>query len=82
LSAAELETMNLTVYGNAFDMVTMPVDWRDKVPTGSFFQPRGYADSPLVQRNNVVAKLLVATDAVMDGEVKKAGAKELAADFP
>jgi hypothetical protein len=82
LSAAELEMMNLTGDGNGFDMVTMPADWRDKVPTANFFQPHGYADNPVVQRNNVVAKLLAATDTVMDSEVKKSGAKELAAAFP
>ena len=82
LSAAELEMMNLTGDGNGFDMVTMPADWRDKVPTSNFFQPRGYADNPVAQRNNVVAKLLAATDAVMDTEVKKPGAKELASAFP
>ncbi len=82
LSAAELEMMNLTGDGNGFDMVTMPADWRDKVPTSNFFQQHGYADNPVAQRNNVVAKLLAATDTVMDGEVKKPGAKELAAAFP
>jgi hypothetical protein len=82
LSAAELEMMNLTGDGNGFDMVTMPLDWRDKVPTSNFFQQRGYADNPVARRNNVAAKLLAATDAVMDSEVKKPGAKELAAAFP
>jgi hypothetical protein len=82
LSAAELEMMNLTGDGNGFDMVTMPADWRDKVPSANFFQQHGYADNPVAQRNNVVAKLLAATDAVMDSEVKKPGAKELAAAFP
>jgi hypothetical protein len=82
LSAAELEMMNLTGDGNGFDMVTMPAAWRDKVPTANFFQQHGYADNPVARRNNVVAKLLAATDAVMDSEVKKPGAKELAAAFP
>ena len=41
LSAAELEMMNLTGDGNGFDMVTMPLSWRDKVPTANFFQPSG-----------------------------------------
>jgi hypothetical protein len=82
LSAAELEMMNLTGDGNGFDMVTTPQDWRDKVPTANFFQQHGYADNPVAQRNNVVAKLLVATNAVMDTEMKKPGAKELAGDFP
>jgi len=79
LSAAELEMMNLTGDGNGFDMVTMPVQWRDKVPTANFFQPSGYADNPVAQRNNVVAKLIAATDAQMDQEIKKPGAQELAA---
>jgi hypothetical protein len=79
LSAAELEMMNLTGDGNGFDMVTMPLQWRDKVPTANFFRPSGYADNPVAQRNNVVAKLLAATDAQMDQEIKKPGAQELAA---
>jgi hypothetical protein len=52
------------------------------VPTSNFFQQRGCADNPVAQRNNVVAKLLAATDAVMDSGVKKSGARELAADYP
>ena len=81
LSAAALEMMNLTGDGNGFDMVTMPVEWRDKVPTANFFQRSGYRDNPVAQRNNVVSKLLAATDAQMDNEVKKPGAKELASVF-
>ncbi|MGA7786714.1 MAG: hypothetical protein WCA56_00980 [Xanthobacteraceae bacterium] len=79
LSAAELEMMNLTGDGNGFDMVTMPLSWRDKVPTANFFQPSGYADNPVAQRNNVVAKLLAATNVRMDEESRKPGAEELAA---
>jgi hypothetical protein len=79
LSAAELEMMNLTGDGNGFDMVTLPLSWRDKVPTANFFQPSGYADNPVAQRNNVAAKLLAATNARMDEESKKPGAAELAA---
>jgi hypothetical protein len=79
LTAAELEMMNLTGDGNGFDMVTMPLEWRDKVPTSNFFQPSGYADNRVAQRNNVVAKLIAATDAQMDEESKKPGAMELAA---
>jgi hypothetical protein len=79
LTAAELEMMNLTGDGNGFDMVTMPLEWRDQVPTSNFFQPSGYAENPVVQRNNVVAKLITATDARMDEESKKPGAMELAA---
>jgi len=79
LSAAELEMMNLTGDGNGFDMVTMPLSWRDKVPTANFFQPSGYADNPVAQRNNVVAALIAATSARMDEESKKPGAEELAA---
>jgi hypothetical protein len=81
LSAAELEMMNLTGDGNGFDMVTMPMEWRDKVPTANFFQRSGYLHNPVAQRNNVVAKLIAATDAQMDNEVKKPGAKELAKEL-
>jgi hypothetical protein len=81
LSAAELEMMNLTGDGNGFDMVTMPAAWRDKVPTSNFFQRSGYAENPVAQRNNVVSRLIAATDAVMDQESKKPGARELAAVF-
>lgn len=81
LSAAELEMMNLTGDGNGFDMVTMPRAWRNKVPTANFFQAGGYDDNPVARRNNVVGKLIAATDAQMDSEVKKPGAQELAAYF-
>jgi hypothetical protein len=78
LTAAELEMMNLTGDGNGFDMVTMPLPWRDQVPTANFFRSSGYADNPVAQRNNVVAKLIAATNARMDEEIKKPGARELA----
>jgi hypothetical protein len=82
LSAAELEMMNLTGDGNGYDMVTMPQALRDKVPTANFFQAHGYFENPVAQRNNVVSALIAATNAVMDREATKPGAKELAAAFP
>jgi hypothetical protein len=82
LTAAELEMMNLTGDGSGFDMVTMPSDWRDKVPTSNFFQKSGYEENPVAQRNNVVSKLIAATNAEMDGQIQKQGAKDLAAAFP
>ena len=81
LTAAELEMMNLTGDGNGFDMITMPREWRDRVPISNFFQQSGYRDNPVAQRNNVVSKLIAATDAQMDREVKLRGAKDLAADL-
>jgi hypothetical protein len=81
LTAAELEMMNLTGDGNGFDMITMPREWRDRVPTSNFFQQSGYRDNPVAQRNNVVSKLIAATDAQMDREVKLPGARDLAADL-
>jgi hypothetical protein len=81
LTAAELEMMNLTGDGNGFDMIVMPADWRSRVPTANFFQRAGYAENPVAQRNNTVAALLAATDAAMDQEIKKQGAKDLAAVF-
>ena len=79
LTAAELEMMNLTGDGNGFDMITIPHEWRDRVPTANFFQRSGYRDNPVAQRNNVVSKLIAATDAHMDREIKLPGSKELAA---
>lgn len=81
LTAAELEMMNLTGDGNGFDMVTMPADFRTQVPTANFFQPNGYAANPVATTNNTVARLIMATDAQMDRQVKLPGAKELAAAF-
>ncbi len=82
LSAAELEMMNLTGDGNGLDMIMMPPAWRAQVPTANFFQRGGYLDNPVARRNNVVAKLIAATDARMAGELKKPGARELAAALP
>jgi hypothetical protein len=81
LSAAELEMMNLTGDGNGIDMVMLPAPWRERVPTANFFQPGGYERNPVAIRNNVVAKLLAATDARMDEEAKLQGAKDMAALF-
>jgi hypothetical protein len=81
LSAAELEMMNLTGDGNGIDMVMLPTAWRERVPTANFFQPGGYERNPVASRNNVVAKLIAATDARMDEESKLQGAKDMAALF-
>jgi len=81
LSAAELEMMNLTGDGNGFDIVSMPEAIRGKVPTSNFFQRGGYERNPVASRNNVVAKLLAATDAVMDREMKHKGARDMAAAY-
>ncbi len=81
LSAAELEMMNLTGDGNGFDMVTMPQAMRTIVPTSNFFQRGGYERNPVAIRNNVVSKLIAATNARMDNQVNLQGAKDLAAAF-
>jgi hypothetical protein len=82
LTAAELEMMNLTGDGNGIDMITMPAAWRERVPTSNFFRQGGYERNPIAIRNNVVAKLIAATDAKMDEEVRLQGAKDLAGVFP
>jgi hypothetical protein len=82
LSAAELEMMNLTGDGNGIDMITMPAAWRERVPTSNFFRQGGYERNPIAIRNNVVAKLIAATDAKMDEEIRLQGAKDLASVFP
>lgn len=81
LTAAELEMMNLTGDGNGFDMVSMPQAMRGIVPTSNFFQRGGYERNPVAIRNNVVSKLLAATNARMDNQVNLQGAKDLAAAF-
>lgn len=81
LSAAELEMMNLTGDGNGFDMVLMPDDLRQKVPTSNFFQRGGYERNPVARINDTVAKLLAATDAKMTTEAQLQGARDLSAIF-
>jgi hypothetical protein len=81
LTAAELEMMNLTGDGNGYDMVQMPAEMREKVPTSNFFQQGGYERNPVAIHNNTVAKLLAATDAKMIKEANLQGAKDLAAAF-
>jgi hypothetical protein len=79
LSAAELQMMNLTGDGNGLDIVTMPAAMRERVPTANFFLRAGYERNPVAIRNNLVAKLMAATDATMDRGMNLPGARELAA---
>jgi hypothetical protein len=81
LSAAELELMNFTGDGNGFDMVMMPLEFRDKVPTSNFFQPRGYSRNPIAKRTGTVAGLIASIDAKMDRASQLPGAQELSAAF-
>ena len=81
LTAAELEMMNLTGDGNGLEIVMMPQAMRGQVPTANFFQQSGYGRNPVAIRNNVVAKLIAATDAKMDKEDKLQGARDLAGAF-
>jgi hypothetical protein len=81
LSAAELELMNLTGDGNGLDMVTMPQDWRARVPTANFFQETGYARNPVARRTAVVATLIATIEGKMARAAQAPGAKDLAAAF-
>jgi hypothetical protein len=81
LTAAELELMNFTGDGNGFDMVMMPHEFRDKVPTSNFFQPRGYSRNPIAKRTGTVAALIASIEAKMDRASQLPGAQELAAAF-
>lgn len=81
LSAAELELMNLTGDGNGIDMVMMPQEMRERVPTSNFFQPGGYARNPVARRSKVVAGLLAEIQGHMTRNAQAAGARELAAAF-
>src|ERR1700722_4707773 len=81
LTAAELEMMNLTGDGTGLDMVTMPQEMREQVPTSNFFQRSGYERNLVAIRHNTVAKLLAVTDARMDSNSNQPGARDLAAAF-
>ena len=81
LTAAELEMMNLTGDSTGLDMVTMPSDLREQVPTANFFQRSGYERNPVASRNNTVAKLLAVTDLRMDSNSQGQGARDLVAVF-
>lgn len=81
LTAAELEMMNLTGDGTGLDMVTMPQEMREQVPTSNFFQRSGYERNPVAIRHNTVAKLLAITDSRMDSNSNLPGARDLAAAF-
>jgi len=81
LTAAELELMNFTGDGNGYDLVTMPLAMRDKVPTSNFFQRGGYERNPIARRTGTVAALFNAIETKMDNASQAQGAKELAEAF-
>ena len=81
LSAAELELMNLTGDGNGIDMVTMPQDMRERVPTANFFQPNGYDRNPVARRTKTVAGLIEEIEGHVQRNASAAGARDLAAAF-
>jgi hypothetical protein len=81
LSAAELEMMNFTGDGNGFDLVTMPQELRERVPTSNFFQRGGYERNPIARRTGTVAALFTAIETKMDRASQSPGAKELAEAF-
>ena len=81
LTAVELEMMNFTGDGNGFDMVTMPQELRERVPTSNFFLRGGYERNPIARRTGTVAALYAAIDAKMDRASREPGARELAAAF-
>jgi hypothetical protein len=81
LTAVELELMNFTGDGNGFDLVTMPEELREQVPTSNFFLRGGYERNPIARRTGTVAALYAAIDAKMDRASREPGARELAAAF-
>ena len=81
LTATELELMNFTGDGNGFDLVTMPQELREKVPTSNFFQRGGYERNPIAHRTGTVAALFTAIETKMDHASQSPGAKELAEAF-
>jgi hypothetical protein len=81
LTAVELELMNFTGDGNGIDMVLMPQELREKVPTSNFFLRGGYERNPIARRTGTVAVLVAAIDAKMDRASQAQGARELAEAF-
>ena len=81
LAAPELELMNLTGDSTGLDMVTMPADFRTRVPTANFFQRNGYERNPVARRTGVVGNLIADIDGKMNQASQSQGAKELAAAF-
>jgi hypothetical protein len=81
LTAAELELMNFTGDGNGFDMVLMPQELRDQVPTSNFFQRTGYERNPIARRTGTVANLFMAIESKMDRASQAPGARGLADAF-
>jgi hypothetical protein len=81
LTAAEVELMNLTGDGNGFDMVTMPAEMRQKVPTANFFQQNGYERNPVARRTAVVAGLVGEIQGHIDRAEKSQGARDMIAAF-
>lgn len=77
LTGAELEMLNLTGDGNGYDMVTMPLSYREKVPTSNFFIRKGYERNPVARKNNTVATLLKATEEKMNANMRNSGAQQL-----
>lgn len=81
LTAAELELMNFTGDGNGIDMVLMPQELREKVPTSNFFQRGGYERNPIARRTGTVAALFSSIETKMDRASQAPGARELAQAF-
>ena len=81
LTAAELELMNFTGDGNGIDMVMMPQQFRERVPTANFFQQQGYERNPIARRTGTVAALIASIEAKMDQASQAQGAKDLASAF-
>ena len=81
LAAVELELMNFTGDVNGFDMVTMPQELRNKVPTSNLFQRSGYEVNPLARRTGTVAALFELIDGKMERTSQLPGAKALAEAF-
>ncbi len=81
LIAVELELMNLTGDSTGLDMVMMPQEFRQQVPTSNFFQRGGYERNPVARRTGTVAGLFESIDRKMDSASQSPGAKDLAQAF-
>jgi hypothetical protein len=81
LTGAELEMMNFTGDGNGLDMIMLPAELRELVPTSNFFQQSGYERNPIARRTGVVSALFESIEKKMDQASQLRGAKELAEAF-
>ena len=77
----QVNPSRLAALRNGYDLLTMPLELRDKVPTSNFFQRGGYERNPIARRTGTVAALIKTIETKMDNASQAQGARELAEAF-